>query len=84
MTDTGELIRLDQQHIISDQAEWLGRNVYQAVVEPRRPGSKIVSSKYGVSLDYAQSRPQGMAARGNTYGSQAMGDPRPAEFSTLR
>jgi len=84
MTDSGELIRLDQQHIISDQAEWLGRNVYQAVVEPRRPGSKILNSKYGVPLDYAQSRPQGLAARGSTFSSQPIGDPRPAEFSTLR
>lgn len=84
MTDTGELIRLDQQHIISDQAEWLGRNVYQAVVEPRRLGSKILNSKYGVSLDYAQSRPHGMAARGSILGSRPIGDPRPSEFSTLR
>lgn len=41
MTESGELIRLDKQHIISDQAEWLRRDPLLGMIEQRngaRPG----------------------------------------------
>jgi len=86
MTDTGELIRLDQQHIISDQADWLSKNLLQRITEPRRAGSKVLlRSDYSTILNDARNRPQGIAAKPRTFAPQAIaGEARPSELTTLR
>ena len=39
MTESGELIRCDKQHIISDGVEWLRKNALQGIFEANRDGN---------------------------------------------
>lgn len=39
MTESGELIRHDKQHIIADGVEWLRKNALQGIFETHRDGN---------------------------------------------